>query len=74
MDQAEIAEIRRISKLLHDAARRAAAQNVLVDKLTAANLRVQNLLQNPKEARQPAKARRAGRHPHPEGQHPSATA
>ena len=75
MDQAElITEIRRINKLLFDAARRAAAQNVLVDKLTAANLRVQILLQKLKEARQPAKARRAGRHPHLEGQHPSATA
>jgi len=73
MDQAElIAEIKRINKLLYDAAKRAAAQNVLVDKLTAANLRVQNLLQKLKEARQPAKARRGGRYPHPEGQHATA--
>jgi hypothetical protein len=45
MDRLElIAEIRRINKLLAGAAKRAAAQNVLVDKLTAANLRVQSLL------------------------------
>jgi hypothetical protein len=45
MDRSElVAEIRRINKLLADAARRAAAQNVLIDKLTAAHLRVQTLL------------------------------
>jgi len=40
-----IAEIKRINKLLTDAAKRAAAQDVLIDKLTAAHLRVQTLLQ-----------------------------
>jgi len=46
-----IVEIKRINKLLADAARRAAAQNVLIDKLTAAHLRVQTLLQKLKEPR-----------------------
>lgn len=50
MDRSElIAEIRRINKLLAGAAKRAAAQNVLVDKLTAANLRVQALLKKLKK-------------------------
>jgi hypothetical protein len=45
MDRSELVEeIRRINKVLADAARRAAAQNVLIDKLTAAHLRVQTLL------------------------------
>ena len=39
-----VAEIRRINKLLADAAKRAAAQSVLIDKLTAAHLRVESLL------------------------------
>ena len=65
MDRPElIAEIKRINKLLGGAAKRAAAQNVLIDKLTAAHLRVQTLLQKLKEAQLPAKARGGGRHPH----------
>jgi hypothetical protein len=51
MERSElITEVRRINKLLADAARRAAAQNVLIDKLTAAHLRVQTLLQKLKKA------------------------
>lgn len=51
MDRSElIAEIKRINKLLADAAKRAAAQNVLIDKLTAAHLRVQTLLKKLKKA------------------------
>jgi hypothetical protein len=71
MDRPElIAEIKRINKLLGGAAKRAAAQNVLIDKLTAAHLRVQTLLQKLKEAQLPAKARGGGRLPtHLEGQH-----
>jgi hypothetical protein len=46
-----IAEIKRINKLLADSARRVAAQNVLIDKLTAAHLRVQTLLQKLKTTR-----------------------
>lgn len=50
MDRSElIEEIRRINKLLAGAAKRAAAQNILVDKLTAANLRVQALLKKLKK-------------------------
>jgi hypothetical protein len=61
MDRLElIAEIKRINKLVGGAAKRAAAQNVLIDKLTAANLRVQTLLQKLKEAQVPAKARGGG--------------
>jgi hypothetical protein len=64
MERAElIGEIKRINKLLGGAAKRAAAQNVLIDKLTAAHLRVQTLLQKLKEAQVPAKARGGGRHP-----------
>lgn len=52
MERSElISEIRRINKLLADAANRAAAQNVLIDKLTAAHLRVQTLLKKLKKVR-----------------------
>jgi hypothetical protein len=52
MDKSDlIAEIKRINKLLTDAAKRAAAQNLLVDKLTAAHLRVQTLLRKLSERR-----------------------
>jgi hypothetical protein len=44
-----IAEIKRINKLLGGAAERAAAQNVLIDKLTAAHLRVETLLRKLKK-------------------------
>ena len=39
-----LAEIRRLNRLLTVAARKAAAQYAVIDKLTAANLRVQALL------------------------------
>jgi hypothetical protein len=69
-----MAEIKRINKLLYSAAKRAAAQNELIDKLTAAHLRVQTLLQKLKEARVPAKTLPGGRHPHLRDHTPSATA
>jgi hypothetical protein len=53
-----VGEIRRINKLLADAARRAARQNVLIDKLTAAHLRVQTLLKKLRKHQKMRSARR----------------